>query len=106
MPRKKKDFLFNPVIIVIFVIIFLIAAFNFYQNYQKKEKIETKIKRLEKQIAEAKNENINLQEQFNNSDDYEYIEEVARKRLGLVKKGEKLLIPVEEDQKDEEEKDS
>jgi len=57
--------------------------------------IENKIKEIEAEIAETEAENEQLQKQIQNSDSKEYIEEVAREKLGLVKPGEKLLIPVE-----------
>ncbi|OEG63558.1 Septum formation initiator [Halanaerobium congolense] len=95
MPRQKKDFLLNPVFIAIIVIIAVIAAFNFYQNITRMTQIENKIKEIEAEIAETEAENEQLQKQIQNSDSKEYIEEVAREKLGLVKPGEKLLIPVE-----------
>ena len=95
MPRQKKDFLLNPVFIAIIVIIAVIAAFNFYQNITRMTQIENKIKEIEAEIAETEAENKQLQKQIQNSDSKEYIEEVAREKLGLVKPGEKLLIPVE-----------
>ncbi|PXV62732.1 Septum formation initiator [Halanaerobium congolense] len=95
MPRQKKDFLLNPVFTAIIVIIAVIAAFNFYQNITRMTQIENKIKKIEAEIAETEAENKQLQKQIQNSDSKEYIEEVAREKLGLVKPGEKLLIPVE-----------
>lgn len=103
MPRQKKDFLLNPVVLTIIVIIALIAAFNFYQNMERMNQLEKKIERIEAQISKAEAENEKLKAQIENSDNYDYIEEVAREKLGLVKPGEKLLIPVEEDSETEEE---
>ncbi len=106
MPRQKKDFLLNPVVITVVVVITIIAAFNFYQTIEKMNHLEKEIKETEKQITEAEAENQKLKEQIENSNNYEYIEEVAREKLGLVKPGEKLLIPVEAKTKDEEKKES
>ena len=102
MPRQRKDFLLNPVVIIIVVIIALIAAFNFYQNMRRMNQLETKIEKIETQIAEAEAENNKLKRQLENSSSYEYIEEVAREKLGLVKPGEKMFIPVEEKEADSE----
>ncbi|MFP4198214.1 MAG: FtsB family cell division protein [Halanaerobium sp.] len=103
MPRQRKDFLLNPVVIIIVVVIALIAAFNFYQNMTKMNQLESKIEEIKAEIAEAEAENQRLEEQLEDSSSHEYIEEVAREKLGLVKPGEKMFIPVEED---EENKDS
>lgn len=101
MPRKKKDFFLNPVVITIIAVIALIVAFNFYQNMTKINKIETKIRKIEDQIAAEKAKNNELEENIENSNNNEYIEEIARKKLGLVKPGEKVLIPVESTNKNE-----
>jgi cell division protein FtsL len=101
MPRQKKDFLLNPVFITIIAIIAVIAAFNFYQNITRMTQIENKIKEIEAEIAETEAENEQLQKQIQNSDNKEYIEEVAREKLGLVKPGEKLLIPVESENEEQ-----
>jgi len=101
MPRQKKDFLLNPVVIIIITVIVVIAVFNFYQNTTKINQIETKINEIETQIAEGKVKNKKLKNQIENSDNNQYIEEIAREKLGLVKQGEKLLIPVESENKNE-----
>jgi len=102
MPRQKKDFLLNPVIVTIIIIIALISVFNFYQNIVKLNQIEKEIDEIENQIARAETENEKLKEQIDNSSSYEYIEEVAREKLGLIKPGEKMFIPVEEENSDSE----
>lgn len=106
MPRQRKDFLLNPVVVTIIIIIALIAAFNFYQNMVKLNQIENEIEEIEAQIARAEAENEELKEQIDNSSSYEYIEEVAREKLGLVKPGEKMFIPVEEEDEESEEEEA
>jgi len=106
MPRQKKDFLLNPVVVTIVVVIALIAAFNFYQNITRMNQLENQIEKIEAEIAEAEAENQRLKEQLENSSSHEYIEEVAREKLGLVKPGEKMFIPVEEDEETGEDQDS
>lgn len=96
LPRQKKDFILNPLIITIVLVIALTAAFNFYQNIEKRQQIEAEIEKTEAEIAAAQSDNKKLKQHLKDSSNYEYIEEIARKKLGLVKEGEKLLIPVEE----------
>ena len=105
MPRQRKDFLLNPVVITIVVIIALIAVFNFYQNMTKMNQLENQIKKIESQITQAEAENQKLKRQLENSNSYEYIEEVAREKLGLVKPGEKMFIPVEKEENSDSEED-
>ena len=97
MPRQRKDFLLNPVVITIVVVIAVVAAFNFYQNMTKMNQLENQIEKIKSEIARAEAENKKLNEQLENSNSYEYIEEVAREKLGMIKPGEKMFIPVEED---------
>ncbi|MFN2340697.1 MAG: septum formation initiator family protein [Halanaerobium sp.] len=97
MPRQRKDFFLNPVVITIVVVIAIIAAFNFYQNIARMNQLENKIEEIEAQITKAEAENEKLNEQLENSSSNEYIEEVAREKLGLVKPGEKMFIPIEEE---------
>lgn len=83
----------------ILVVIFSVTGYKFYQNYQKISHMKQKVAELEEEIAKAENENEQLKEDLDNLDDPEYIERIARKKLGLVKPGEVLLIPVEEKNK-------
>jgi len=104
MPRQRKDFLLNPVIITIVVVIAAAAAFNFYQNMSRMSQLENQIEEIEAQIVQAEAENEKLKTQLENSDSNEYIEEIAREKLGLVKPGEKMFIPVEEDKNSDSDK--
>jgi len=104
MPRQRKDFLLNPVVITIVVVIAVVAAFNFYQNISRMSQLESQIEETKAQIVQAEAENKKLKTQLENSDSNEYIEEVAREKLGLVKPGEKMFIPVEEDKNSDSDK--
>lgn len=96
---KKK------IIIGIAFIFLLISLFNFYTNYQKIDKLETKISDLNQEIEKAEKRNENLKEKLVNVQSDEFIEKTARTKLGLVKPGEVLVIPVEENEDKETEKD-
>ncbi|MFW6280470.1 MAG: FtsB family cell division protein [Halanaerobium sp.] len=101
MPKQRKDFLLNPFIIAIVAVIVIFALFNFWQNIQKMERLENRIESVKEEIKKTEAENSELEEQLENTNDPEYIEEVAREKLGLVKPGEMLLVPVEEDTDEE-----
>jgi len=102
MPRQRKDFLLNPLVIALVAVIVIISVFNFWQNIKKMDSLEKEINNIREEIAAAEAENEELREQLKNTDSPEYIEEVAREKLGLVKPGEMLLIPVEEESEENE----
>lgn len=104
MPKQRKDFLLNPFIIALVAVIIITALFNFWQNIQRMERLESEIKNIKEEIETAEAENEELREQLENTNDPEYIEEVAREKLGLIKPGEMLLVPVEEKTDEEDEK--
>ena len=88
-------------IILVLVLVFIIGSvvYNFYTNYRRIKELETKIEKLDKKIDRTQKENEKLKTRLQQVNDLEYIEKVAREKLGLVKPGEKLLIPVEEKRK-------
>ncbi|RCW41168.1 MULTISPECIES: septum formation initiator family protein [unclassified Halanaerobium] len=104
MPRKTKDFILSPLFITIIAVILFMAGVQYYQNIKKMERLQNKIERLENNINEAKEENKKLAEELQNVDSDEYIEKIAREKLGLVKPGEVLVMPVENE--DDENKDN
>ena len=73
------------------------VGFKFYNNIQKVNHLESKIDKINLKIDNAKMKNKQLEEQLTNINDLKYVEKMARKKLGLVKKGEILLVPVKDD---------
>ena len=82
-------------ILLVFLLFF--AVYKFYVNYQQIKELENRIHLLEKNIVIAEARKIQLEEELKNVNDPDYIERIARDELGLVKPGELLLIPVEEE---------
>lgn len=85
--RKKSK-------LMLFIIIAFLGYFTYtiidQQNIFNVKSIEMKV--LESKIREEKKtgEELKKQEEMFNSD--EYIEKIAREKLGMVKKGEKVFI--------------
>ena len=73
------------------------VGFKFYNNIQNVNHLEIKIDKINLKIDNAKMKNKQLEEQLTNINDLKYVEKMARKKLGLVKKGEILLVPVKDD---------
>ena len=75
------------------VIIFFLGDHGLYQLYTlKKEraKIQSQINTLRKEKIELENEKIKLQT------DYKYIEELAREKYRMAKKGEKVFKVIDQ----------
>ncbi len=81
-------------LILILVVIF--GGYRFYLNQKEIMHVKREIIRLEQEIVKTEIRENELKEKLENINNPEYIEEIARKELGLVKPGELLLIPVEE----------
>lgn len=54
------------------------------------------IKELTQLIEEAENENLDLREKLILVESNEYIEKEARKKLGLIKPGEKIFVDIKD----------
>lgn len=70
-------------------ILFITTFIN--QEITKKNLKDTKIK-VEQELKGLKQKNSELTEEFNNSKTDSYIERMARERLGMIKKGEKVVV--------------
>ncbi len=102
MPKKPKDYILSKGVILIFITIIIVAGITYYGNIKKINNLKIKIDRLEAQIVAAEQERQALNEELDKLDSDQYIEKIARQKLGLVKPGEVLLIPVEENIEQEE----
>lgn len=61
------------------------------QEITKKRLSEEKIK-VEKELQDLKSKNQELTEEFDDSQTDEYIERLARERLGMIKEGETVIV--------------
>ncbi len=102
MTRRLKKFITSKGFKLLLIIIFLLAGFKFYLNYKKVEQVKGEIEILHNRIELARERNKELKDELGNVNDSEYVEKIARKELGLVKPGELLLVPVEDEEEDKE----
>jgi len=81
-----------------FIVIFFFAGYIVYgigaPMLQTKE-LSSEVASVEKEIALAKKQNQELQEKIDLLKTNEYVERVAREKLGFVKPGEILIMPAE-----------
>ncbi|MTI60016.1 MAG: septum formation initiator family protein [Firmicutes bacterium] len=94
--KALKSFVFSRGFKLILVLLLIFTGYSFYTNYKEIKDIEFTIKEMEEKIEMASQKNLELKEELAYLNDPSYIEEIARKELGLVKPGELLIIPVEE----------
>ncbi len=95
MNNKLKYF-----ISVIMIVIIFLTLIRIYNSYVEINNLEVEINNLRTEIEQAKEQKTVLKKQLNNIEDEKYIEKMAREKLGLVKPGEMLLVPVEREQEE------
>lgn len=86
----------KKIAVIILLIIIVLAGFNYYTNIKKINQLKTKISELNKEIESSREKQANLKVQLKDIDNKDFVERIARTKLGLVKPGEILVIPVEE----------
>lgn len=107
MNQRINNFFASSLFKIFLAIIIVFALNKFYLNYREIIQIKEQICRMNQEIELARERKLKLIEEIKNINDPEYIEEIARKELGLVKPGELLLIPVEDGAEDKDkDKDS
>ncbi len=89
--------------IYLLIIVIIIFAFKLVSNIRKVNKMESELNNLQQQVQEELERNKELKKEIERVKSDDYIEKVARDELGLVKPGEILFIPVEEENENDEE---
>ena len=89
--HHKPDIKKLVVIVVLGAIVFYFAYTLISQQISLNKKND-EIKALEGQVQTAKDEAKRLEEELNNLQDPEYIEKIARDKLGFVKPNERVFV--------------
>ncbi|HHD2752829.1 TPA: septum formation initiator family protein [Clostridium perfringens] len=84
----KKRMNLKNVVIIILVAIFCIS---YVRQELAMNKIQKDIEAKQTQLNELQDKNKKLQDEVNQSSTDEYIERMARERLGMIKEGEKVI---------------
>ena len=94
MPAKIK--------IIIAIVILLLLFAVFIPGYSKLQKLKSINQDLTKEIEKLKIENIQLTKEAKKlTEDPLYVEKVARKEMGMSKKGEVIYRIVDDEESDE-----
>lgn len=86
--RVKKRMNLKNVVIIILVAIFCVS---YVRQELAMNKIQKDIEAKQTQLNELQDKNKKLQDEVNQSSTDEYIERMARERLGMIKEGEKVI---------------
>jgi len=86
----EKKLILKKIIIAGFIFFFV---FSYIRQYITMNRIQKEIDSKQLQLDEVKQKNDRLQEEVEkiNSDSAEYLEKLARERLGMIKPGEKVV---------------
>ncbi|WP_368235288.1 septum formation initiator family protein [Clostridium perfringens] len=84
---KKRMNLKNMVIIILIAILVI----SYVRQELTMNKINKDIEAKQTQLNELQDKNKKLQDEVNQSSTDEYIERMARERLGMIKDGEKVI---------------
>ena len=76
---------------IIIIFIFAIFIFNYIKQEITIKRIKEDIVISQKQLEELKNKNIELESDLKKTESDEYIENLIRERLGMIKDGEKVV---------------
>lgn len=103
--RKKKN-KFSTIIVL--AVIFISVTFTIKLVDQKKSLNQLKAEKAnyESQMTSLNNEIEELKEDYDKKDSMEFVEKIAREKLGMVKSQEIVVIEDEEDKEEKEKNES
>ena len=86
----EKKLILKKIVIAGFIVFF---AFSYIRQSITMNRIQKEIDSKQSQLDEVKKKNDRLQEEVEkiNSDSADYLEKLARERLGMIKPGEKVV---------------
>lgn len=91
-PKKSKRPFKAKGIVIILLIVYLLYTLT--AQHMIIRRTQAKEKQIQAQIEQITEENDRLKEELERTQSDEYIEKVARERLGLIKSGEIMFVDV------------
>ncbi|MBM7855982.1 cell division protein FtsB/cell division protein DivIC [Desulfohalotomaculum tongense] len=96
LPRSKTRLRINfPMLVFVLVFSYLLVSLS--GEIERLNAMRHSVTELEQEIEQLQNRNAELYKMLEDIESEEYVEQVAREKLGLVKPGESLIVPVEQD---------
>ncbi len=95
-----RDMFLRRLLPLVIAVIVFFSLYHMVGNFMQIRRLESEVERLQQELDEAEEKQQELELEVERLDDPEYIERIARRRLGLVRPGEELFLPyeVEEDE--------
>ena len=104
---KKRFFTRKSGLVWLFALIIILGmGVGYMKIEQRAESYQATIDELSTEIKELKEDNESLEKEIEDVSSDEYIEKIARERLGMVEKGEYTLKESKDSTEDKEETDS
>lgn len=101
LSEQKKTFRFSisklSSLILIVLLIYLVASLTL--QFKKLYTMQDEMREVQKKVDELKEKNLEIHEQLKHVQSDQYIEQMAREKLGLVKSGESRIITTQSDKK-------
>ncbi|MTI83314.1 MAG: septum formation initiator family protein [Firmicutes bacterium] len=93
--RKKK---FNPtkskLPVIVLILLLVYVTFSFSTRFNTLYAMQQDVQEMQQQVEVLTQKNAQLYDQLERAQSDAYVEEVAREKLGLVKEGEKRIMPI------------
>ena len=84
------------IVYFVMLVVMVYIVVNFISQQPHINKMKAELQEIQVSIEDANKENARLKEEKKDMNTKEYKERVAREKLGLVKKGEKIFIDINE----------
>ena len=101
MEDSLKKLLLYRVLPLFLAAVLIIIGIQLVSNYLEISSLESELAEKQEEIREAERRQRELELELERLDDPEYLEKLARRRLGLVRPGEELIIPYEVEPEEE-----
>ncbi|MFZ5595714.1 MAG: FtsB family cell division protein [Bacillota bacterium] len=97
---KKKGRTFRPgsrllTVIAVFLLLYLLVSF--VAHFNRLYALQSDISQIEQEVNDLKAKNEDLRKELKQVQSDAYVEQVAREKLGLVKSGETMIVPVQKE---------
>ncbi len=95
--RASSSSRFKLLVLVIGIAIIVAVGVKFYLGYRELKAMDHKIANLKQDVNQLQEKKKELKTEIERVNSKEFVKQIARKKLGLIKEGEILYITVEED---------
>ena len=88
----------NKIPLIVGIILAVYLGLSLVNQFNKLQVMHDDLDLMQKEVDTLKTKNESLREELKNVQSNAYIEQMAREKLGLVKPGEKRIVPVDKNQ--------